>query len=202
MKFLKKNIFLLIINFNLLILIKSQKFEMRINLRRADEYCLSEYFPDKTFVIYNISSSSKKTKIQLKFEDEKRVAKSNKEILLPITTKEGGNYELCITNMDKNTSVVDFSLKYGVGAKDYSSLARSKDLKPIDLALEKLNDRAKELSRRISFSQSNEKIFEKILDKMSSKIFLFSLCVIIIMIVVGFVETLYLKNFMRKRKIV
>ena len=202
MKFSKINLFFIIINFNLQILIYGQNFELRINLRKTDEYCLSEYFPDKTFVIYKISSSSKKTKIQLKFEDELRVVKTNKEILLPITTEEGGNYEFCITNLDKNTSVVDFSLKYGVGARDYSSLARTKDLKPIDLALEKLNDRAKGLSRRISFSQSNEKIFERILDKMSSKVMFFSIGVICIMIIVGYIEILYLKNFMRKRKIV
>ena len=95
-----------------------------------------------------------------------------------------------------------FALKYGVGAKDYSSIARAKDLKPVDLALEKLSDRAKDMSHRISFSQSHENVFESFLDSISSKFMIFSSIVIVIMIFVGYMETLYLKNFMRRRKII
>ena len=104
--------------------------------------------------------------------------------------------------MDKAAHEIIFSLKYGVGAKDYSSIARAKDLKPVDLALEKLSDRAKDMSHRISFSQSHENIFENFLDSISSKIMTFSSIVIIIMILVGYMETQYLKNFMRRRKII
>ena len=180
----------------------SQKAFFIINLRSLDEYCLSEYFPDKTLVIYEIYSNNKKTRIQLKYENEIRVVKTLDKLLLPITTEKGGDFELCITNLDKINSTVTFSLKYGIGAKDYSSLARAKDLKPSDIIIEKLNDRAKDLSKRISFSQSNEKNFEKILDNISSKIMIFSFVIISIMIIIGWIEMKYLQNFMRRRKII
>ena len=179
-----------------------QTVEFKINLRSLDEYCLSEYFPDKTLVIYGIYSETKKTRIQLKYENDIRVTKKIDQLLLPITTEKGGNFELCVTNLDKNFTNIKFSLKYGVGARDYSSLARAKDLKPVDLALEKLNDRAKDLSKRISYCQSNEKNFEKFLDIISSKIMIFSFGIICAMIIIGWIETLYLKNFMRRRKII
>ena len=197
-----KNIYIFIIFILLSKFVACQKAEFKISLRSLDEYCLSEYFPDKTLVIYEINSETKKIRIQLKYENELKVTKTIEQILLPITTEKGGNYELCILNVDKNFANIKFSLKYGIGAKDYSSLARAKDLKPVDLALEKLNDRAKDLSRRISYSQSNEKNFENFLDDISSKIMVFSFGIISIMIIIGWIETLYLKNFMKKRKII
>ena len=193
-------IFLLL---NVLILISCQESRFRFNLGPNIEECFSEYFPDKTLVIYEILSSEGKCRYAL--TNPKKVVVEDKQTVdfsYPFTTYEGGVYEICITNIDAKPLEIDFSLKYGVGAKDYSSIARAKDLKPVDLALEKLSDRAKDMSHRISFSQSHENIFENFLDSISSKVMTFSSIVIIIMILVGYMETIYLKNFMRRRKII
>ena len=188
---------------NLLILISCQESRFRFNLEPNIEECFSEYFPDKTLVIYEILSSEGKCRYAL--TNPKKILVEDKQATdfsYPFTTYEGGVYEICITNIDTKVLEMDFSLKYGVGAKDYSSVARAKDLKPVDLALEKLSDRAKDMSHRISFSQSHENIFENFLDSISSKVMTFSSIVIVIMILVGYMETLYLKNFMRRRKII
>ena len=49
------------------------------------------------------------------------------------TSYTGGYYQACIENTSSDPSNVTFSLKYGVAAKDYSEVAKAKDLKPIDL---------------------------------------------------------------------
>ena len=200
-----KNFFcnVLFILINLLLLISCQETRFHFNLEPNIEECFSEYFPDKTLVIYEIYSGEGKCKYVL-INPQKIIVedKESVDFNYPFTTYEGGVYEICLTNVDTKTIDIDFSLKYGVGAKDYSSIARAKDLKPVDLALEKLSDRAKDLSHRISFSQSHENIFENFLDSISSKVMTFSSIVIIIMIFVGYMETLYLKNFMRRRKII
>ena len=194
---------ILFLLFNLLLLISCQESRFRFTLEPNIEECFSEYFPDKTLVIYDIISSEGKCRYVLT-NPKKVVAedKQSNDFNYPFTTYEGGVYEICITNIDTKAFELDFSLKYGVGAKDYSSVARAKDLKPVDLALEKLSDRAKDMSHRISFSQSHEEIFENFLDSISSKVMTFSSIVIVIMILVGYMETLYLKNFMRRRKII
>ena len=194
--------FLLII-INILILVSSQESNFRFSLETKVEECFSEYFPDKTLVIYEIACYEGNLKFKL-INPKKEVVeeKEGKTFNYPFTTYEGGTYEVCVTNLDAQINEIIFSLKYGVGAKDYSSIARAKDLKPVDLALEKLSDRAKDMSHRISFSQSHENVFEKFLDSISSKVMIFSTLVIIIMILVGYMETLYLKNFMRRRKII
>ena len=184
-------------------MISCQETRFRFNLDPNIEECFSEYFPDKTLVIYEILSSEGKCRYAL--TNPKKVVVEDKQSVdfsYPFTTYEGGVYEICITNIDTKSFEIDFSLKYGVSAKDYSSIARAKDLKPVDLALEKLSDRAKDMSHRISFSQSHENIFENFLDSISSKVMAFSSIVIVIMILVGYMETLYLKNFMRRRKII
>ena len=195
------NILFLLIN--LLLLTSCQETRFTFTLPPSIEECFSEYFPDKTLVIYDIFSSEGKSRFAL--TNPKKVLVENKEsteFSYPFTTYEGGVYEICITNIDTKDLDIDFSLKYGVGAKDYSSIARAKDLKPVDLALEKLSDRAKDMSHRISFSQAHEDVFENFLDSISSKVMKFSSIVIVIMILVGYMETLYLKNFMRRRKII
>jgi len=200
--FINRFLLSIIIFFSFLSQINNQKIDFRFNLRKLDENCFSEYFPDKTLVIYNITSTSKKMKILFKFENDVRVGRKTDEFFLSIITEKGGNYEICITNLDKTIHTVNFSLKYGVGAKDYSSIPRAKDLKPVDLALEKLSDKAKDMSKQISFSQRNEKIFESFFEILSSKVVMFSFLIIICMILVGYYEIIYLKNFMRRRKII
>ena len=194
--------FILII-INLIIFNSCQESSFRFDLQPKDEDCFSEYFPDKTLVIYEINCYDCKNKYKL-INPKKAVVeeKESNDFNYPFTTYEGGVYEICIANLDEKPANVHFSVKYGVGAKDYSSIARAKDLKPVDLALEKLSDRAKDMSHRISFSQSHENVFEQFLDSISSKIMIFSSIVIGIMMLVGYMETLYLKNFMRRRKII
>ncbi len=50
------------------------------------------------------------------------------------TTFNGGYYQACIQNENYNQNVdVNFDLKYGVAAKDYSAVAKVKDLKPVEI---------------------------------------------------------------------
>ena len=194
---------ILLIIINLIILSSCQESSFRFSLEPKNEECFSEYFPDKTLVIYEISCYECKNKYKLTNPKNAIVEdKETDDFNYPFTTYEGGVYEICINNLDDKVANINFSVKSGVGAKDYSSIARAKDLKPVDLALEKLSDRAKDMSHRISFSQSHEFVFEKFLDSISSKVMIFSSIVICIMILVGYMETLYLKNFMRRRKII
>jgi len=187
----------------LFFLSNGQESSFKFNLPSKTEECLSEYFPDKTLVIFEISSTGNKIMFALKNPKmEIQEQKNNDTFNYPFTTVEGGQYEICMYNTEKQIAEINFSVKYGVGAKDYSSIARQKDLKPIDLSIEKLSDRAKKISQQIAISQGRELFFEAILSGIASKIIFFSSIVICIMVVVGYMETLYLKNFMRRRKII
>ena len=133
--FLSYKLFLFL---NILLLISCQQSIFRFNLEPNIEECFSEYFPDKTLVIFELASDEGKCRYVL--TNPKKVVIEDKQSVdytYPFTTYEGGVYEICITNLERKKLEILFALKYGVGAKDYSSIARAKDLKPVDLALEK-----------------------------------------------------------------
>ena len=47
-----------------------------------------------------------------------------------------------------------------------------------------------------------EKLTQIMLDSVSNKLFYYGIVMIIVMIVIGFLETFYLKKFLQKRKII
>jgi hypothetical protein len=50
------------------------------------------------------------------------------------TTFEGGQFSICVRNEKaEQSNKVDFTMKYGIAAKDYSEIAKKKDLKPVEL---------------------------------------------------------------------
>ena len=203
MKLIKKKFhFLIIIKLSLLIYTSSQEINFRFSLKRLEEYCLSEYFNENTFVIYNVTSSSIDTKYIHKYYNEVRIIKVMKEFKLPYAVEKSGDYELCIMNYDHVLIEVNFFLKYGLGAKDYSSIAKKKDLKPTELIVEKMEDRAKDIAKIISFEKNKDNNIEEILDELLNKIIFFSVCIIFCMIVVGILEIVYLKDYLKNRKII
>ena len=194
--------FLIIIKLSLLIFSSSQEINFKFTLNRLKEYCLSETFQEKTFVIYNVSSSSIETKFIFKFFNEVLIIDMMKEFKFPYSTEKSGDYELCIINYDHDLIEVNFSMKYGLGAKDYSSIAKKKDLKPTELIVEKMEDRAKDIAKIISFEKNKNIGIEGILDELLNKIIIYSTTIVICMIFVGILEIVYLKKFMQKRKII
>lgn len=179
-----------------------QESTLSFNIEPQTEQCLMEYFPDKTLVIYDISSNTTNLGIVIKTISKILLEETTGELKYPFTTYFEGYYEACMRNKHNRTARVTLSIKSGVAAKDYSSIARAKDLLPIDLELEKLTDRTKNINRYITFAQQHQKLFETSLDSMSSKIMIFSAILIGIMLLIGIIETLYLKMFMQRRKII
>lgn len=91
-------------------------------------------------------------------------------------------------------------MKFGVAAKDYSEVAKTKDLKPLELNLLKLEEKSKEIYHLMSFASSHEQVFENQYDLISSKVAFFSILLVFIMIVVGLLQTFYLKQKVLSRK--
>ena len=194
--------FLIIIKLSLLIFSWSQEINFKFTLNRLKEYCLSESFQEKTLVIYNISSSSIETKFIFKFFNEVLINNMMNEFKFPFTTEKSGDYELCIRNFDHQLIEVNFSMKYGLAAKDYSSIAKKKDLKPTELIVEKMEDRARDIAKIISFEKNKNIGIEGILDELLNEIIIYSTTIVICMIFVGILEIVCLKKFMQNRKII
>lgn len=105
-------------------------------LEPQEETCLHEYFSDKTLVIYEAWMNVTDTSVKIKDPDEKPIFEKEKQANFKeaFTTFSGGYYEVCFTNKNRDEiAEVSFSLRHGVAAKDYSAVAKAKDLKPMEL---------------------------------------------------------------------
>ena len=173
-------------------------------LEKGEKECLQDFFPAKTLVIYEIASNITKAKYTLtKKSDKSQLSQINDYIFkYPFTTYEEGYYEICIYNYDIKATYIIYNLKYGVAAKDYSSIAKTKDLKPIDVEIEKLVEKTSALNYKSNYIRANEQLTQSMLDKVSSRLFFFAEVMIAVMVLIGIAETLYLKKFLQKRKII
>lgn len=119
----------------LLIISLHKSSHLNFNLEPNEKICLDEHFSDKTLIIFEIHSNST---VNL------RIRNPNQDIIYnqedqnkhkhSITTSKGGYFETCIQNKNKNDSAnINFILKHGVAAKDYSTIAKAKDLLPLEL---------------------------------------------------------------------
>ncbi len=130
-----------------------------------------------------------------------KIIKENiQEMKESFTTYIGGYYQCCIKNLYDGENQILFDLKYGVAAKDYSEVAKTKDLKPMELNLLKLEEKSKEIYHLMNFAASHEQIFENQYDTISSKVAFFSIILVLVMIVVGVFQTFYLKQKVLDRK--
>lgn len=102
--------------------------------------------------------------------------------------------------MNDKVNKITFDLKYGVAAKDYSEVAKAKDLKPLELNLLKLEEKSREIYHLMSYASSHEQVFENQYDNISSKVAFFSILLVAVMIFVGLFQTFYLKQKVLSRK--
>ena len=126
----------------------------------------------------------------------------NNTSLFSLTTKSNGFYSVCARNMGRFSGEVQLTIKSGINANDFSSVAKSKDLDPIDNELDKIIRRHQILNHFNKISLEKQMQFSSIYKSISYKIIFYSLLMIAGMIIIGVIETLYLKRFMEKRKII
>lgn len=137
MKFIEIISLLCIINYSLCV----SNFILHLN--QGEELCLDEYFSDKTLVIYEIATEKENIHVKIYDPTDKvvyaqvtvQIIQNNiKRFKESFTTFNGGYYQACIQNENYNEEAqVSFDLKYGVAAKDYSTVAKVKDLKPVEV---------------------------------------------------------------------
>ena len=126
----------------------------------------------------------------------------NTTSIFSYTTKHNGFANFCIENRGKIVSEVNIKIRSGISANDYSSVAKSKDLEPIDFELDKILKKESLLNHLNTNSLEKKHEFRALFKSLSAKVIFYSILLIIGMILIGVVETLYLKRFMEKRKII
>ncbi len=127
---------------------------------------------------------------------------NNRYVKIGYTASEPGNHQICIDNFNDSENTITFEFLSGVSARDYSDVAKKSNLKPIELNLKKLEDMVNYLIHELGSIMAHEETSLALNDTLSNKIILFSMLTLISMIVVGLIETLYIRRFLQKRKLI
>ena len=190
--------FILLINFSI-----NQYSSLGMELDAFQERCLSEYYKSQTVIIIETYSATQDMQLEVKAPDGRILFHNvNNTSLFSLNTAVNGFYSICTKNLGRFSGEINLSIKSGVSANDFSSVAKSKDLEPIDYELDQMLKRQSMLNHFTKISQEKQNQFSVIYKNISSKIIFYSLLMIAGMIVIGVVETLYLKRFMERRKII
>lgn len=121
---------------------------------------------------------------------------------IAFTSTDAGPHQLCLDNETTTGSKVDFELLSGVEAKDYSEIATKSNMKPVEINLKKLQDTIAFLLKELSGVMMYEETTLALNDALSNKIILFSMITLVSMVVIGLFETLYIKKYLQRRKLI
>ena len=203
MKYFFINIFTYFFFLFIITPIECQHSSFTIELDPNQELCLNEYYQLQTVFILEVTSDKKDILTTIKAPNG-HIIFYNKNFtnIESLTTKYNGYYNFCMKNQGNVITEVNVVIKSGIGANDYSSIAKSKDLEPIDYELDKILRGESLLNHFNQISKEKQEMFGFLYKSISNKIIFYSILMMIGMILIGIIETLYLKKFMEKRKII
>ena len=109
--------------------------KIQIDVKPSQTKCLGEYLIHNNLSLFEINAPNNNLSVKLHSNRGKiEYFKENESnVRIAFTARESEHYQLCITNTGTNESRYDFRFKTGVSAKDYSSIAKQSNLKPVDL---------------------------------------------------------------------
>ena len=115
----------------------------------------------------------------------------------------GGNYQICVQNTNgKIEQTFDFLLQTGVQALDYSAIVTKKHLRPVELQAQKVLDNIQQLRNELSMLIVSEEGLKEENQKIKTRVVIFGIISIIVMMISTYVQITYLKNFFRYKKII
>ena len=165
---------------------KCQYSAFGMDLDAYQERCLNEYYKIKTVIILEVTSKSNNILTQVKSPNGRIIHyNTNTTTVFSFTSQYNGYYNFCIKNNGNSNEEINIVIKSGIGANDYSSIAKSKDLEPIDYELDKI-------------LRGSQRYYKKL----SHNTILYSIIMMGAMIFIGITETVYMKKYMERRKLI
>ena len=180
-----------------------QYSQFGLELDAYQERCLNEYFKVNTVIILEVRSETKDILTHIRSPNGRIIFyNTNSTSIFSFTSQYNGYYNFCMKNNGNSNTEINFVVKSGIGANDYSSIAKSKDLEPIDLELDKILQKESLLNHFNQISQEKQNSFGFLYKSISNKVIFYSILMIVGMVLIGVMETLYLKRFMERRKVI
>eukprot|EP01104_Vermistella_antarctica_P002560 TRINITY_DN12798_c0_g1_i1.p1 TRINITY_DN12798_c0_g1~~TRINITY_DN12798_c0_g1_i1.p1 ORF type:complete len:215 (-),score=62.35 TRINITY_DN12798_c0_g1_i1:76-720(-) len=187
----------------------------QFDLQIDEEKCFSQELDDDTLVLaeYQTQTSyqSKLTVTVLDMSDNILVRKEDAtEGTVAITTQFYGDYKFCFFDEAKAgqnvnptyTRRVNFVLKHGVEAKDYSEVAKQEDLKPLEIELIRIEDSLDALNHEMMRFRNRGEVMQNTNSSTNARVLWFSVISTLILLSLGVWQIFYLKRYFRQKKLI
>jgi len=194
--------FLLSTLISFLFLIETHGIEFEYYGTPLNTECFGEALNENTLMIGEVRSSLTNIAVKLFDPNGKMLfSKSNETISkFSVTAQIQGTFQVCVDNLSRQFLNYVVKIETGVFAKDYSEMAKTNNVKPIEIILKKTEDMMSDIkSTTTAFIHKKEEYIDK-LDFVNLKIMIFSVITIVIMVILGFLQVNYLKNFYKSKK--
>ena len=199
----------MIIKFLLIFLITyiySEQITFGFSLDKKQQLCLSDYFTKQTTFIYKILSEENSVFVtDIKAPDGRIIyhVADQSNIQFSNIAELNGYYQVCVEN-NKNSNAIPiyYLLRTGVSVKDYSSVAKTKDLEPMNLAFQQITELIKYIKHYRKRSDVYMRSSQMFYQKLSYNTILYSIIMMGAMIFIGITETVYMKKYMERRKLI
>ncbi len=94
----------------------------------------------------------------------------------------------------------EFHLKTGVEAKDYSSIVKESDLKPVELEARKVEDQVLDLQKIMKFSLKRGDEFRSVSNLVKDSVVQHGVISVVFMVVATLLSSLYLRSYFKGQK--
>lgn len=113
-----------------------------------------------------------------------------------------GPYSFCLNNVGQNIAVVEFDIVSGVAAKDYSDLPQAKDIKESEKKTLKVKEAVIELQAELNAIKLRDVEMTHTNETIGNRVVSYSVLTMVMLVVLAGVQTLYLKRFLKNKKMI
>jgi len=118
------------------------------------------------------------------------------------TTTVQAEYSLCFANTGGSVKTVSFSFKTGVNAKDYTSVAKKDNLKPLEVELRRLEDTTAQIHEEMLAMKERETAMRKTNETTNARVLWYSVFSMVTLLSLVAAQIFYLKSYFKKRKLI
>jgi len=120
------------------------------------------------------------------------------------TATVDGEYRACFSNEGAGhpQKIVTFDFHTGADAKDYSSVAKQGQLKPLEVELKRLEDMVISIHQEMEYLKEREVAMRATNDSTNGRLLWFSLISVLILVALAVLQLLYLRRYFLSRKLI
>lgn len=179
-----------------------------LDLGASDKLCFSEELSQTTLVVGEASLVGDRAPQSLKVTvlDSAGVTVFEKDqtsyAKFSFTTLDSGVHQFCLSNFATQPVELDFDVTIGIEAKDYTNIASTKDLKPTELAIQRMKDRTAQIHKEVQYLREREEEMRNTNVTIHNRVIGYSICTLLFLLVLALVQIVYLRRVFRAKKVI